>query len=276
VILFDGNMPYGGLLEAVRERDDAWFVWSRRGLWREGSGATALAREAAFDAVIEPAELAGQLDVGPTSEARARTRAVGTIRLLDDDELFGRAEARSELGLRNDRTTVLVQLGSGNNFAIEPIRRYLLSLLEDRPGVEVVVVESPISETPTTTMSRRLYPIARYLNAFDFAVSAAGYNTFHELMLGACPAIFVPNEHPMMDDQLLRARYAEHRGWAVTVRVGDPYRMRGALDLMLDPAEREAMRSRMATIAIDRDGARAAARILEEMAFARRADRPFG
>jgi UDP:flavonoid glycosyltransferase YjiC (YdhE family) len=222
----------------------------------------------------------GHLDRGPTSEARARTRSVGAIRLLDEDELLDRAEARIQLGLRQDSTAVLVQLGSGNNFAVEPMRRYLLSLLENRPGIEIVVVESPISETPigqsSSAISRRLYPIARYLNAFDFAVSAAGYNTFHELMLSACPTIFVPNEHPMMDDQLLRARYAERRGYAVTVRVSDPYPMRAALDLVLEPAEREAMRSRMRDITIDRDGARAAARILEEMAFARRADREFG
>jgi hypothetical protein len=279
VILFDGNMPYSGLIEAARERDNAWFVWCRRGLWREGSGATALSREAAFDAVIEPMELAGHLDRGPTTTARARTREVGIVRLLDDQELLDRAEARSQLGLGNHTTAILVQLGAGNNFAVEPIRRYLLSLLEDRPGLEIVVVESPISATPidpsSAALTRRLYPIARYLHAFDFAVSAAGYNTFHELMLSACPTIFIPNEHPMMDDQLLRARYAEHRGWAITVRVSDPYRMRGALERILEPAEREAMRACMRAITIDRDGARAAARILEEMALAGRADRAF-
>jgi UDP-N-acetylglucosamine:LPS N-acetylglucosamine transferase len=152
--------------------------------------------------------------------------------------------------------------------------------LQNRPDIEIVVVESPISETPmdpaSAPVSRRLYPIARYLHGFDFAVSAAGYNTFHELTLSACPTLFVPNEHPMMDDQLLRARYAEYRGYAITVRASDPYRLRGALDLVLDPAEREAMRSRMRAITIDRDGALAAARMLEEMAFARRADRGFG
>jgi hypothetical protein len=280
VILFDGNMPYGGLIEAARERDNAWFVWSRRGLWREGSGQTALAREAAFDAVIEPLELAGRLDRGPTRAARSRTRSVGVIRLLDDDELLDREAARAALGLSRDTTAVLVQLGSGNNFAVEPIRRYLLSLLDARPEIEIVDVESPISDHPADAASnptaRRVYPIARYLRAFDLAVSAAGYNSFHELMLGGCPSILVPNEHPMMDDQLLRARYAERRGYAITIRAGEPYRLREALALMLDPAERQAMRTRMRDIAIKRDGAREAARSIEEMAFALRADRDLG
>ena len=78
----------------------------------------------------------------------------------------------------------------------------------------------------------------------------------------------------MMDDQLLRARYAERGGYAITVRASDPYRLRGALEILLDPAERAAMRERMRAIAIPRDGAREAARIIEEMAFAVRADRP--
>lgn len=280
VILFDGNMPYAGLIEAAEEREGAWFVWCRRGLWREDSGAAALSRAAAFDAVIEPFDLAGHLDRGPTSIERGRTRSVGAIRLLDDDELLERSVARAELGLASEGTTVLVQLGSGNNFDVVPIRRYLFSLLENRPGVEVVAVESPIGEqpiaAPPTVRIRRLYPIARYLRAFDFAVSAAGYNSFHELMLGACPSVFVPNEHPMMDDQLLRARFAERRGYAITVRASEPYRLRQALDLMLDPTEREAMRTRMSAIRVEQDGAREAARMIEEMAFARRADRDFG
>lgn len=278
VILFDGNMPYGGLIEAARERDNAWFVWCRRGLWRKGSGEAALAREAAFDAVIEPLDLVSHLDDGPTSIARARTRTVGVVQLLDADELLDRDKARGELGLAQNSTAILVQLGSGNNFAVEPLRGYLFSLLEKQSGVEIVAVDSPISEAPTNASphvaARQLYPIARYLRAFDFAVSAAGYNSFHELMLGACPTIFVPNEHPMMDDQSLRARYAERRGYAITVRAGEPYRLREALDLMLDSTERDAMRSRMRDIAIARDGAREAARIIEEMAFALRADRP--
>jgi Glycosyltransferase family 28 C-terminal domain len=277
VILFDGNMPYGGLIEAARERDNAWFVWCRRGLWREGSGQAALAREAAFDAVIEPLDLVSHLDDGPTSIARARTRQVGVIQLLDDHELLDRDTARGQLGLGQNSTAILVQLGSGNNFAVEPLRGYLFSLLEKQPGVEIVAVDSPISEAPTNAsphvVSRQLYPIARYVRAFDFAVSAAGYNSFHELMLSACPTIFVPNEHPMMDDQSLRARYAERHGYAITVRASEPYRLREALDLMLDSTERDAMRSRMRDIAIARDGAREAAGMVEEMAFARRADR---
>ena len=41
------------------------------------------------------------------------------------------------------------------------------------------------------------------------AIAAAGYNTFHEQVLGAIPTLFVPNEADEMDLQASRARWAE-------------------------------------------------------------------
>ncbi|WP_100962177.1 hypothetical protein [Bosea sp. FBZP-16] len=58
-----------------------------------------------------------------------------------------------------------------------------------------------------------LFPAFRYSSAFDICVSAAGYNAFHENLLGAIPTIFVPNEAEEMDLQLVRAKYAEVWGW---------------------------------------------------------------
>ncbi|HET6520432.1 MAG TPA: glycosyltransferase [Geminicoccaceae bacterium] len=276
-IVFDGNMPYGGLLAAVRDSGDAWFVWSRRGMWRPGSGGAALAREDAFDAVIEPRDLADALDVGPTTASRARTRRVDPIRLLDTEEMLPAARARAELGLAPDRTAVLLQLGAGNNFDFRAVREQCLRQLGDRPDLDLAAAESPISDDPLDLPDRvrrvRLYPISRYLAAFDFVVSGVGYNSFHEVLLGGCPALFVPNENPIMDDQLARAVHAERRGLGLCLRSRDVYHLRDRLARLLDPAARSAMRERMARL--DRtNGAVQAARILEEMVYSRRADRP--
>jgi hypothetical protein len=277
VVVFDGNMPYGGMLAAVRESADVWFVWSRRGMWRPGSGGTALAREEAFDAVIEPRDLAEAVDAGPTAASRGRTRRVEPIRLLDTEEMLPAARARAELNLPGGKTVVLLQLGSGNNFDFRAVREQCLRELGGRPDVEVAVAKSPIGEEavelPEGVRGIRTYPLGRYLAAFDFVVSAVGYNSFHELLLGGCPTLFVPNEHPMMDDQLARARYAERRGLGLSLSSRDLYHLRDRLARLLDPAVRAAMRERMARL--DRiNGAGQAARILEEMAYSRRADRP--
>src|SRR5699024_7382244 len=63
----------------------------------------------------------------------------------------------------------------------------------------------------------RAFPLSRHLAAFDVAVSAAGYNSFHELLRFGVPTLFVPNAATALDDQAGRAAYAGRRGWAHTV-----------------------------------------------------------
>jgi UDP-N-acetylglucosamine:LPS N-acetylglucosamine transferase len=62
------------------------------------------------------------------------------------------------------------------------------------------------------------FPISRAIAAFDFSVSAAGYNTFHEVIAQGLPTIFVPNRHPSMDDQGARAEFAQDHGAGSTSR----------------------------------------------------------
>ena len=71
---------------------------------------------------------------------------------------------------------------------------------------------------------RRLqdFPIASFLPAFDLAVSACGYNSFHEILSLGLPAVLMPNENPMMDAQEVRALWADRRGHAVCVRATRP------------------------------------------------------
>ena len=72
-----------------------------------------LGRAGAFDAVLEPGELAESEDRGPTVALRGGAKRVGPIVLLDRSELLPRAEAEAELGLEPGRTTILVSLGQG-------------------------------------------------------------------------------------------------------------------------------------------------------------------
>ncbi len=53
-----------------------------------------------------------------------------------------------------------------------------------------------------------VYPLSRYLRAFDAAVVAAGYNSYHEMVMAGVPAAYVPNLATTTDDQLARAEHA--------------------------------------------------------------------
>ena len=140
-VVLDGNVPYQGLIECAAGHPNRCFVWIRRGLWREDAGRAALERARHFDLVIEPGELAAELDRGPTVGRAEDVLRTSPVVFHDPAELLTRSAARSALGLDPERTAVLVQLGSRNNFDFASIDQTVLEELASRPEIEVVVLD---------------------------------------------------------------------------------------------------------------------------------------
>lgn len=277
ILMFDGNVAYGGLVSAIRDNPSVMSAWCRRALWRPGTQAEEnIRRESAFDAVIEPGELAGEYDAGLTTLYRGRTRNVAPVRLLDGPELLPREEARKELGLDADRTTVLIQLGSQNNYDYAEVQAAVLSRLLEETGLQTIVAEWLISNEPAPLPDGvkrvRTYPLGKYLNAFDFTVSAAGYNGFHEHLFAGLPTIFVPNENPMQDEQLARAQYAERNGLGLCLRTREVYKARAYIEKMLDESYRTSIRQQCETLDAT-NGANEIARFVEESVLSLRGDK---
>jgi UDP-N-acetylglucosamine:LPS N-acetylglucosamine transferase len=212
-LVFD-SAPFTGLTEA-KLTTGLPFVWIRRAMWQKDRGGSNLARAGHFDLVIEPGEFAADFDQGLTTAHREGVVCVPPILLLDEPELIQRDEARAELGLEDSNLTVLVQLGSGNIDELAFLLRTTVERLLRIPNLEVVVGDSPISrgrvELPSEVRRLTTYPINRYLKGFDFAISAAGYNSVHELVGFGMPTVFIPMRAPL-DDQHGRARYVEAVG----------------------------------------------------------------
>ena len=276
-VLFDGNVPYRGLIDARLDHPAVPFLWCRRGMWRPGAGRNSVDRRSHFDAIIEPRDIAESYDRGLTGYWRERTFAVEPILLHEPNELLSRATARVELGLDPDRPALLVQLGSGNNYDYSETLRLACTHAEERnlqlAVAEWLISEGEVSALPGDVLQLRTYPLSRYINAFDGAISAVGYNSFHELIAYGVPTIFIPNEHPTMDDQLMRAQFAERRGLGLCVRTRNPYRLPAAIDRILEPDQRDRMISRCRALAFG-NGAAAAARLLQEMVVGIGASQP--
>jgi UDP:flavonoid glycosyltransferase YjiC (YdhE family) len=276
VVVCDFNSPFQGVIDAAADNPTRWFVWCRRGMWRAGVGAKFIERQRSFDLVLEPRDFAGDFDAGLTAQNRTLTREVAPIRLLHDGELLPREVARRELGLDPVRPALIVMLGAGNNFDYGVLRQLALDHLAARPEVQLAVADWLMStqpvDVPESAVRVQRFPLARWLRAFDAAISAVGYNSFHELLSAGIPTLFVPNENPQQDDQLARARWAERHRLGLCVRTTEVYRLKPALDRLLDSAERREMTERSATL--DRtNGAEAASRAIVELAYIRRADR---
>ena len=89
-----------------------------------------------------------------------------------------------------------------------------------RLGVEICVTQAEIAASDRSLAGVhvvREFPLSRRFRAFDLAVSAAGYNSFHELLRFGIPTLFIPNQDTALDDQQGRARFASDKGLAHTL-----------------------------------------------------------
>ena len=271
--VFDGNMPYGGLQRALAGFPALWTVWMRRGMWAPNSGEDAIARENTFHAVIEPDDLAAAWDRGLTNQHRRLTYPVAPIRYLTDGEVLSRAEARKEIGLPDTGLAVLFQLGSGNNYDMSQIREHILKRLLAEPDLHIVnadwLIGDQSAEMPARVIRLKEYPLARLFAAFDFAVGAVGYNAFHEVIAAGLPTLFVPNQSPEQDEQIMRARFAALKGMARVAPSTDFYAANAGLSDLLNKAKRDEIRQACLE-APSENGAAEAARYLAEMCQTRR------
>jgi UDP:flavonoid glycosyltransferase YjiC (YdhE family) len=271
LLVFDGILPYDPLLAAMKRVPVT--VWCRRGLWQPGASTAPLTRSDLFDAILEPGDFAASADAGPTSSRRDEAHAVPPIVFLDDAELLPRTEAERELGLEPGKPTILVQLGQGPDVADATTR--CLRSLAGAGGVQVAAASSAIAgllDVPEGVVHlRSTYPMSRYYAAFDGAVSAVGYNAFHEMVRFGVPALFVPM-HRETDDQGARARYAESAGVGLAVDGPQDARMEDRLGELLHADRRQAMREKLEELRPE-NGAADAARWLEKLLGATQAPR---
>lgn len=217
VLVFDGTHPYRGLDVALAAHPHTRAVWSRRGMWRRGRNVDQLDKSAWFDAVVEPGDLAAAADRGASATASGATR-VRPVTLVDEDGLTARDTARAALGLPTDRPMALVSLGAGNINSTDDEVGAAATALRAR-GVDVCVTAPSIAERAyggDDVHLVRHFPLSEHFAAFDVAVAAAGYNSFHESLRLGVPTLFVPNQHTSLDDQARRARHAAEQGWALT------------------------------------------------------------
>nr|WP_296068197.1 glycosyltransferase [uncultured Actinoplanes sp.] len=240
------SVPHEGIVEAVRDHPQITWVWVRRAMWQRGVGAEWLTEGKVFDHVLEPGEFSAAADEGLTVAERGEAHRVEPITFLSADELLTADAAKADLGL-DDRPAVLLQLGAGNiNDIASPVARITRHLTGN--GFQVVLAESMIATSPMPPVPGakivKIYPVSRYLRAFDLVVSASGYNSYHEQIGFAIPTVFVPNTATRLDDQVGRARFAAATGVALTVEEPESGELERVLDAAIRPEVRAAMRRR--------------------------------
>lgn len=242
-LVFDGVIPYDGIVRAGVRSANLPMIWVRIPMWKRALWDDSVERAKYFDLVLDTGELAGARNIGAEIPFSDKLEVIPPMLLCDEDELLSREEARARLGLETSGPAVLLQLGSGNNQALVPVVQHIVSTLEHLGVTQIVIAdwviaEHPLETWPSVTMLRN-FPNSHYLRAFDFVVSAAGYNTFHELIGYGVPTLFVPNEKVETDDQLGRSRFAEDEGLGFCMAVAELDNFESHARRLLDPGERK-------------------------------------
>ena len=248
------------------------FLWSRRGMWQPDKNRAALDAGKGFDLVVEPGDLASPLDQGATVHRRGEVISTDPIVLTDTAEQLPGDEARDQLRIPRSGPAYLINLG-------DPSPAEIARLISHARSVVEIVSDGPahffsplhplhgdrIPKVRRVAM-RPVYPVSRFLNAFDGVISSAGYNSFHETVASGLPAVFVPHRGARIDDQVRRAEFAALSGrahWAPDVY--DPS-FHVAVRRMLRPPEKD-IAKRVSAVLGEMRGARQFADILADVAI---------
>lgn len=221
-VMFDGVFPYAGLLAARQALPETPFLWVRRGMWKADVSAKQLKPAKLFDEVVEPGDFGSLQGVDLTTTAGVtRTPPISLTDVLGQ---FDSDHARRALGLDPDRPTLLLAPGSGALGSVESTAtevRRIVSQLD--PRWQIAVTKQDIARHTVggegIHVLKNVYPLVRYLKAFDAAVSAAGYNSVHELLGAGIPTLFIPSVNHATDDQRRRAEGVAAQGAALVSSV---------------------------------------------------------
>lgn len=211
-IVFDGTWIYRGLRDAVISYPDIDLIWLRRGLWKLGSPTEQIPEmEDACSLIISPWDAGKKFDQGPLNEAVSHVPVKGIV--FRPCKPLTRPEALAGLNLDASKRYCLIQLGAGNINNIAGVREFVTRTIVEKSGGSIIpiIAQSPLSveivNVDNVTVIHH-YPLSPMLEAFEFIVTAGGYNTVHEILNAGIPALILPNLEASTDDQVARARGA--------------------------------------------------------------------
>ncbi|MCY1126104.1 glycosyltransferase [Frigidibacter sp. RF13] len=270
--VFDGGFIFDSIARAIREKD-LRSVWIRRGLWQAGASSSAtFDREHLFDRIIIPSEAFTELNRPPGWDQRTRT--VGPVVHLpqnDDAQPDMRDRLLERIGLPFERLVVSM-LGAGAAADRSAQLQFLCSLFERRSDILHLVIVWPGAVVPPGLYGWTRSRVARTTDALsvaraaDLVISAAGYNSFHEVLYHRLPSIFIPQMAEFMDNQTARARAAAERGLARAVEAKDLLRLEQEINELLDLDGVATLRTALGGAELPLPGTNEAAALIDEVA----------
>lgn len=269
--VFDGGYVFDSVYRLVSDLD-LRATWIRRGLWQSRQvNRIALERERAFETVIVPAEAFDELNTDYSNGDHVCK--VGPIVQESASTTQNLKRMRDRLSVEFDSaidTLVVSMLGGGVASRRAAHTQLLCSLVEGRPNTLHLVLAWPNATVDSALYSWTNSHVVRTSHAIEFCrmadlcVSAAGYNSFHELLYARVPAILVPQSASFLDDQERRAQAAADRQLAVVVKENELFKLEREALAFIESGKGAAISDALRKEQLPPPGNSEAARIIEK------------
>lgn len=194
-----------------------------------------------YDAVVIPHRAPPNFVTENHSPGRAKELPTftGEVVQFDREQMIERGIVRRELGVADKIRLVYISAGGGGDPTAEHALRNILESLRKIEGIHILVGAGPLYRGnrfsgPSITWCESS-SVWRYFSGCDAAVSAGGYNTFHELLFAGVPSLFFAQEK-IADDQWLRVISAEKQGACISIEsLEDDVGLLRSIQRLLEP-----------------------------------------
>jgi predicted glycosyltransferase len=211
-----------------------------------------------YDAVVIPHRAPAKMEHSGDHLGSALHRYTGEVVQFDREQLCDRQQVRNELRISDSTKLIYVSAGGGGDPLAEESLRKIIGLLRRKSDCHLIVGAGPLYRGqrfmgPSITWCET-NSIWRYFPGCDAAVSAGGYNTFHELLFAGVPTLFYAQEK-IADDQWLRVKSAENLGACLTIpSLDDEPELEKLFDRILEPDTAASLKENCSRF-IERNGA---------------------
>ncbi len=191
----------------------------------------------------------------------------GPVLLKSKEETPSRDSIRRELKVQHHEILIFLSLGGGGDDSDPEIFEKVLPVLNRFQNIKILLARGLLStysltETTNNLIVTSIFPVSDSFAAVDIAISAAGYNTFHELMHHGVPTIFIPRERGW-DDQYERAKQAEVKDACMICPAADiEIKLNLLFEELMNPQKRDAFRLKASSLVPENNAEKVAAEIL--------------
>lgn len=173
----------------------------------------------------------------PLSETlRRKARFLGRSHGFDPERALSREQVRKRFAVPEASRLIYVAAGGGGDPTASKALHQIMSALKGIPDLFILIGLGPLYRGPgyfePGQLSITETEVSQYFPGVDLAISAAGYNSYEELLAARVSTLFFAQEKGL-DQQEKRIRLGfrqEYHGWLKTL---DPAEIRSAVDQAL-------------------------------------------